>query len=110
MSGLAPLALNARLTEAAQAYAELMAEQNWFSHNSPDGTTPGARIAASGYRARTWGENIAWGYTNPDAVMTGWMNSSGHRDNIMSANFTEIGIGYATSGNAAYWVQDFGAQ
>lgn len=109
-NGAAPLTLNPQLTAAAQAFAEAMATQGFFDHTAPDGSTPGDRIIATGYDPYTWGENIAYGYKTADAVMQGWMNSSGHRANILNGSFKEIGIGYALSGSTAYWVQDFGAQ
>lgn len=108
-SGVAPLALNAKLSAAAQKFAQLMVAENFFSHTSPDGSSAGDRISAEGYDWRTWGENIAWGQATADAVMTAWMNSSGHRANILTSNFKEIGIGYY-KGSSIYWVQDFGAQ
>lgn len=109
-NGLSPLAMNTRLTSAAQTYAELMAGQGFFSHTSPDGTTPGDRILSSGYNWSSYGENIAMGYSTPDAVMQAWINSAGHRANILNAGFRDLGIGYAKDGSgAAYWVQDFGS-
>ncbi len=108
-NGLAPLTLNAKLSASAQDYAQVLSDWGTLSHTGPDGSTPGDRIAATGYSAMTWGENIADGYSSPDAVMTGWMNSSGHRANILGASYKEIGIGVAGT-EPLYWVQDFGAQ
>lgn len=110
-NGRAALVANAQLSQAAQAFAELMGRENFFSHTSPDGTSAGERIAQTGYDYRTWGENIAYGQKTAAAVMNGWMNSSGHRSNILNSGFKEIGIGYyLDESNTAYWVQDFGAQ
>ncbi len=111
-NGAEPLLLNSELNAAAQAFAESMATLQFFDHTAPDGSTPGDRMAAAGYNGWTWGENIAYGYNTPDQVMKGWINSSGHRANILSKNYKDIGIGYTVSnkaGNTAYWVQDFGA-
>ena len=110
-NGLSDLASNAELDQSAQAYAEAMATQGFFSHSGPDGSTPGTRIAATGYQASTWGENIAYGYGTPAEVMNGWMNSAGHRANILGSGYKDLGVGYAVSSSGtAYWVQDFGAQ
>ena len=66
-------------------------------------------IRASGYPYGWWGENVAFGYTTGDSVMVAWMNSTGHRANILSPDYRDIGIGCAYSaGHVAYWTQDFG--
>ncbi len=110
-NGKAPLLLNAQLTRAAQAYAEAMATDGFFSHTGLDGSSPGTRITATRYAWRSYGENIAYGYATPDAVMSGWENSDGHRANLLNTSFKEIGIGYSMSkAGIAYWVQDFGAR
>lgn len=109
-NGLPPLTYNAQLTQAAQNFAVQMGTLNFFSHTSPDGTDPGDRIVLAGYKPRTWGENIAYGYSTPAQVMTGWMNSSGHKANILNTSFKEIGVGYYVVNSTAYWVQNFGAQ
>lgn len=101
----APLAMNEELRCAARNHSMDMAVRGYFSHTSPEGEGPGDRIEAAGYEYSWWGENIAWGYPSPDAVVNGWMNSPGHCANIMRAEFTEIGVGYY-SGN--YWTQTFG--
>lgn len=108
-NGVAPLKYNAALTRAAQDFAQLMADQNFFSHTSPDGTGPGTRIERAGYDAYTWGENIGMGYVTAEQVMQGWINSAGHRANLLNSAFKEIGVGYA-KGSSAYWVQNFGTQ
>jgi hypothetical protein len=111
-AGLAPLTRAVELDRAAQKYAQYMADAGFFSHNGPDGSTPSARIKAEGYSGYTWGENIAMGQPTPEAVMQAWMNSSGHRANILHSSFKEIGIGVAKAagGRSIYWVQDFGAR
>ena len=101
--GLAGLELDAELSRVAQDYAEEMANKGFFSHTSPEGEDPGDRLRRHGVRNNGWGENIAQGYQQPSSVMRGWMNSSGHRANILTRGFDKVGIGvYKT-----YWVQVF---
>lgn len=110
---LHPLQMDSRLHEAALGHSQDMAEQNYFDHTSLDLRTPGTRISQAGYAWSTYGENIAAGYSTPAAVVEGWMNSSGHRANILSSGFCDIGVGYAYSAGSAYgayWTQDFGRQ
>ncbi len=108
-NGCAPLTVDARLTSAAQAHTEDMATNNYFSHDSQDGRSPFDRMTAAGYRFSTAGENIAMGYRTASDVMNGWMNSAGHRANILNCSFTDIGIGYAVATDGSpYWTQDFG--
>lgn len=83
-----------------------MASHSNMSHTGSDGSDPGARITRAGYTWSTYGENVAYGYSTPEKVMEGWMNSQGHRENILNCSFKEIGIGLAQPGN--YWTQDFG--
>src|SRR5687767_5143310 len=90
--GLGLATMSHEVTAAADRYAQYMATANFFSHYGPDGSTPSSRIAASGYRATTWGENIAAGQRDPASVMQGWMNSPGHRATILNASFREIGV------------------
>jgi hypothetical protein len=110
--GLAPLGRNGALDLAAQAHAEDMARRNVMSHYGSDGSNPAARIRAAGYVWQTWGENVAYGYTTPAAVMDGWINSPGHRANLLGRNFREIGIGvaYSPTTRRLYWSQEFGAR
>lgn len=98
-----PLQLDAELSEVAQAHAEDMAQRDYFSHSSPEGKQAGFRLRFAGVHWRTWGENIATYHPTSSAVMKAWMNSSGHRANILNRNFGRIGIGYYQS----YWVQIF---
>jgi len=106
MPAVAPLTWNDLLGKAAYDHSLDMKTNNYFAHNSQDGTTPGTRITAAGYSWSTWGENIAEGYTDEQSVMTAWINSPGHCMNIMNGSFKEIGFG--RSGN--YWTQDFGTK
>lgn len=78
-----------------------------FSHVI-NGLGPADRVSATGYTWHAVGENIAWGYMTPDAVMTGWMNSAGHKANILGSSYTELGVGYALdAAGRPYWVQVF---
>ncbi len=109
-AGVAPLALCGTLTVAAQGHAEDMADAGYFSHDSADGRSPGDRLRSAGYDGRTWGENIAAGYSDVTAVMAGWVDSPGHYANLVRASFTHLGVGRADGGEyGRYWVQDFGA-
>ncbi len=112
-AGLQPLTWNDQLFNAARNHSSDMAVENYFSHTSLDGRSAGDRIFDAGYDWQTYGENIAYGYTDPEAVMTGWMNSAGHRANILNGSFCELGVGvaeHANSGYRLYWTQDFGKQ
>ena len=109
-AGLRPLAVDPALTAAAQAYSADMAARAFYSHTSPEGSQPWDRAAAAGSRMRAIGENIACGQRSPAEVVEGWMNSPGHRANILKRDFTHIGIGFAGGGPAGtYWTQLFGA-
>jgi uncharacterized protein YkwD len=86
-----------------------MAARDFFDHTNPDGDGPGERVTAAGYRWATYGENIAKGQRTPAQVMESWMNSPGHRANILNCSFEEIGIGLH-DGGGPYWTQVFGAR
>ncbi|MGQ0466187.1 MAG: CAP domain-containing protein [Sporichthyaceae bacterium] len=103
--GCAPLTLDSKLSLAAQRHANDMSAKNYFSHTSKDGTTWIQRIKRAGY-TKPAGENIARGYTSSASVLKAWMNSPGHRRNILDCKFKKIGVGYNAKGH--YWVQDFG--
>ncbi len=114
---LPPLKGNQELTNAARYHAGDMRDDNYFDHDSYNRVNGNlvyerswSQRIQSYYSGSGWlGENIAAGYTTPEAVMNGWMGSSGHRANILNTNYREIGIGYATGGTwGHYWVQDFG--
>lgn len=100
-----PLAMNGALHCAAQNHSLDMGQRDYFDHYSPEGDGPGERFEEAGYAGSTWGENIAWGYGSPEAVVEGWMNSPGHCANIMNPNFTETGVGYY---EGSLWTQTFG--
>ncbi len=95
----APLTLDSQLDAAAQAKANDMAAHNYWAHNAPDGKTPWTFIAASGYQYQAAGENLAYGFSSAGDTITGWMNSSEHRDNMLSASYQNVGFGIAQSPN-----------
>ncbi|MFD4029632.1 sigma-70 family RNA polymerase sigma factor [Streptomyces sp. NPDC058637] len=97
-----------QLATAASRHSADMVERDYFSHTSPDGTDPGARITAAGYRWSTYGENIAKGQPTAAAVMEAWMNSPGHKANILNCAFKEIGVGRVDSSGGPVWTQNFG--
>ncbi|MFD1271119.1 CAP domain-containing protein [Streptomyces kaempferi] len=105
-----PLTEDAQLEKAAQAHSDDMAARNFFEHTNPDGADPGQRITAAGYRWSTYGENIAQGQQTPEAVMESWMNSPGHRANILNCAFKNIGVGVHKGSGGPWWTQDFGAK
>ena len=109
--GLPALTLSSQLGQAAQNHADDMAINNYFSHTGLNGSTPSERVKAVGYDFYYVGENISAGRTTPSDTIRGWMNSQGHRENILNPNYTEIGFGYAYSNDSDYkhyWVQVFG--
>ncbi|UJA21355.1 hypothetical protein HJD18_14780 [Thermoleophilia bacterium SCSIO 60948] len=109
-AGLPRLEGSSALAKAARRHARDMSERGYFDHTSPNGDGPGDRVKAVAPKLRlSWiGENIAAGYPDPAAACEGWMASSGHKANILSRNYTQIGGGYATGGPwGAYYVQVF---
>lgn len=104
-NGLHPLTANWELSRVARYKSQDMLDKGYFAHNSPTYGTPFQMIKAFGLSFRTAGENIAKGYATPQAVVNGWMNSSGHRANILNSSYKQIGVGYVAKGN--YWTQMF---
>ncbi len=104
-NGLRELTYNWELGRVARYKSEDMKESGYFSHQSPVYGTPFEMMKSFGISYRSAGENIARGQSSPQAVVNAWMNSSGHRANILNASFTEIGVGYVKDGN--YWTQMF---
>ena len=104
-NGLGALKANAELSRVARIKSQDMHDKGYFSHTSPTYGSPFDMMTSFGIRYRTAGENIAMGYRTPQSVVDGWMNSPGHRANILNASFTEIGVGYVESGS--YWTQMF---
>ena len=107
-AGLKPLKENWELSRVAQFKAEDMKEKHYFDHNSPTYGSPFKMMTDFGIHYNYAGENIAQGQQTPEAVMQAWMNSQGHRENILSPNFTQIGVGYVSGSNI--WVQQFISQ
>ena len=103
--GLSSLKLNTELCDVARAKSQDMKDKNYFSHTSPTYGSPFDMMKTFGISYRTAGENIAMGYSTPEKVVDAWMNSEGHRANILNASYKEIGIGYVSGGN--YWTQMF---
>ena len=103
--GLSELKLNTKLCAVAKAKSQDMKDNNYFSHTSPTYGSPFDMIKSFGISYRTAGENIAMGYRTPEEVVDGWMNSEGHRANILNGSFKEIGMGHVANGN--YWTQMF---
>lgn len=104
-NGLKSLNYNWELARVARYKSQDMKDNGYFAHNSPVYGTPFQMIKNFGISFRSAGENIARGYASPQAVVNAWMNSSGHRANILNANYTHIGVGYVSGGN--YWTQMF---
>ena len=104
-NGLKALSTNWELSRVARYKSEDMYSARYFSHTSPTYGTPFQMMRSFGISYRTAGENIAYGQRTPAAVVDAWMNSSGHRANILNASYTQIGVGYCASGN--YWTQMF---
>lgn len=104
-NGLKPLTANWELSRVARYKSQDMVNNRYFSHTSPTYGTPFQMIKAFGLSYRTAGENIAYGQRTPQAVVNAWMNSSGHRANILNSSYTQIGVGYVANGH--YWTQMF---
>ena len=106
-NGLPALKVNAKLTALAESYAQDMIDRNYFSHYNPEGQSPFDRMSKAGISYSYAGENLAIN-TNVTAAETAFMNSSGHRDNILNSNYTEVGIGVKhDSKGSVYVVQEF---
>lgn len=106
--GLKALSVDSALTNTATLKSQDMAKLGYFDHTSPTYGSPFDMMKQYGISYRTAGENIAMGQTSPQQVMTGWMNSEGHRANILNSSFTKIGVGIARNSNGTYyWTQQF---
>lgn len=106
--GLKPLKANWELSRVARYKCTDMRDRNYFSHTSPTYGSPFTMIKNFGISYRAAAENIAAGQTTPQQVVRAWMNSEGHRKNILNPNYTEIGVGYAAGGTQRhYWTQMF---
>ncbi|MEU4466323.1 CAP domain-containing protein [Streptomyces sp. NPDC024017] len=107
--GCSPVTANDRLTRAADDYSDVMASSGVMSHTGPDGSTMTTRVEAAGYQWSTLGENIARGQADAASVMKSWMNSPGHRANILNCSFKELGVGVHFGDGGPWWTQNFGA-
>lgn len=111
---LGALTSQSQLTQAAQTHSIDMGCNFFMSHTGSDGSSPLDRIVRFGYVYSWWGENVAAGYSTPATVVTAWMNSQPHRENILNPNFTEIGIGYVYNSRDTtlmyyhYWTMTLG--
>ncbi|MFB4313571.1 CAP domain-containing protein [Actinomadura sp. 21ATH] len=105
--GCPALRIDARLVRSARAHSRDMAANDYFSHTSRNGDSPWKRMEEAGYPS-PGAENIAKGYPTAAAVVEGWMNSPGHRANILNCDLRAIGVGMATGGGGPYWTQNFG--
>jgi uncharacterized protein YkwD len=107
-AGCGALTNNSKLASAARAHSADMVAKGYFDHTTPSGVTAAQRITNVGYRWSSMGENIAAGQRTPADVMRAWMNSAGHRANILNCGFRNIGVGLAyDSKHTPYWTQDF---
>ncbi len=104
-NGLTPLIQDWQLSRVARYKSQDMRDLGYFSHISPIYGSPFNMMKSFGISYKTAGENIAKGYSSPRAVVDAWMNSPGHRANILNSSYTHIGVGYVASGN--YWTQMF---
>ena len=107
-AGLQQLKTNWQLCRVARYKSADMANKGYFSHTSPTYGSPFKMMESFGLRFSSAGENIAYGQRTPAEVMNGWMNSPGHRSNIMNGSYTEIGVGLAKNkSGVCYWTQQF---
>ena len=103
--GLAALSADAELSRGARAKSQDMRDKGYFSHESPTYGSPFQMMKSFGISYRAAGENIAYGYATPEKVVNAWMNSEGHRANILNASYARLGVGYVADGH--YWTQWF---
>ncbi|MCA1221673.1 CAP domain-containing protein [Streptomyces sp. 8L] len=106
-AGCRPLKDDSSLDSLAQDFSDEMAARGFFDHTDPDGRTPWDRADAAGVQ-KLGGENIARGQADPQAVMDAWMNSEGHRANILNCDYTRLGVGVHYGSGGPWWTQDFG--
>ena len=116
--GCGPLALNPQLNQAAMRQSQAMAQQHFFDHKDPDGTTPGQRVRDTGYVFQMMGENIEAGTDTAEEAVKVWMNSPGHRANILTCAYKETGLALVDAREDVpmngqplpyeyYWTQEF---
>jgi len=112
-AGCGPLSADSSLVESSGAHAEDMVDRHFFDHTNPDGENPFERMGDAGFKGSAMAENIAMGYGSPAEVVAGWMQSEGHKRNILNCGYNKLGVGYdpgrIKAGYAAgSWVQNFG--
>ncbi|MBO3459704.1 CAP domain-containing protein [Aetokthonos hydrillicola Thurmond2011] len=110
---LQPLAINGALTQAARRHSQDMAMRGYLDHYSPEGRSCQERARAAGYPSQFVGENIAYGSPTPEQVVQKWMDSPGHRNNILNGNYRDIGVGFYHHPTSRYkytWTQVFGSR
>ncbi|MEU9121024.1 CAP domain-containing protein [Streptomyces sp. NPDC048506] len=105
--GCGPLTVDRRIQKAAQAHSDDMAARNYYAHDTPEGVDPGTRMTNAGFRWQSWAENIFKSPKDPATAVDGWMDSPGHRDNILNCSYKVTGVGVNLSSNGPWWTQDF---
>lgn len=105
-NGLGPLTLDSAISNVARIKSKDMSDNNYFAHQSPTYGSAADMLRQHGIRYSAWGENIAAGQNTPESVVRAWMNSEGHKANILSPHFSKIGVGYINNGRP-YWTQMF---
>lgn len=111
IENLHSLSIDSNLTASARQHSIDMADNDFMDHIGSDGSDPFERMIDAGYGFSTAAENVAAGYSTPELVVEGWMNSPGHRENILNPDFCDIGVGYAYNSSSTYshyWTQNFG--
>jgi len=109
-NGQAPLQFNRQLGRAAMMHACDMLENGFFDHRGSDGSNSQARVQNAGYRDCIVAENIAWGYPRSEQIVNGWLNSPGHRRNMLHPRIEEFGVGITQGPKGPYWVLVVGKQ
>ncbi len=103
-NGEAPLRFNRKLGQAAMVHACDMGVNDFFDHRGTDGSRPAARVRNAGYNNCIVAENIAWGYPRSEQIVNGWLNSPGHRRNMLHPRIEEFGVGISQTAKGPYWV------
>lgn len=109
-NGEAPLRFNRKLGQAAMVHACDMGVNGFFDHRGSDGSRPQSRVQTAGYNNCIVAENIAWGYPRSEQIVNGWLNSPGHRRNMLHPRIEEFGIGISQTDRGPYWVLVVGKQ
>jgi len=105
--GLPALLWHDGVAQVAYEHSVDMDVRDYFSHVTPEGLSPGQRATAAGIEWSAYGENIAYGQPTPEAVMEAWMDSEGHRENILGTWYTHVGVGVHVAGGGPWWTQNF---